>query len=644
MDEQTEDRDAAVSAELEQLLLAQGPLTLDELAAAYAAAAPEAAAELAPGGPSGLADRLNLIARRGDAFWRLPDGRLAPVLHRLRRAVFTHRLSSGEVAREAVDLCPDLVALALPTEFTLAGGVDVHLSVGGEDPRAAEHGSLVGPVGWLSGRTAGDLLAVRYDGEQVGLEVIPDSELDPAAGRAAADALRHAFASLDRRRAPEVHRLTVDAIGAQPDCFATPTRPIGELLADAGIEVRGAWAGPADQAWPTPPEQVRLERLEARLAGAEGCCRRSAQQALAAWFAWLAERERAEREPTAEPAPPADAAGLAADVDHGAVAALLAEAASIGRAAVSLRRLGEWADEVAAAAGSSPAGLEYLRALGRDAAGDGQAAEAHLLAGLATAPDHPACLGLLAELEQDRGDAVRSLALLRRAGRPAAAATMQELAPFLAAGDVKRNDPCPCGSGRKYKACCSGRTLRRPLAERAQWLLVKATRHAVRFDPLGYDSLRRLFDSSGSADGDALALDMLLFQVGGLARYLAGRGALLPADELACASGWPAEQFRLLEVDAPDPASPGAAVDQRSGERLTLTGGSVAELRHGEVVLARALPVGEVWILSGAVIRLPPGSRSRANALVESEVRPFQLLELLIDVQVDSIRERAPQL
>jgi len=27
-----------------------------------------------------------------------------------------------------------------------------------------------------------------------------------------------------------------------------------------------------------------------------------------------------------------------------------------------------------------------------------------------------------------------------------------------AAGPVGRNDPCPCGSGRKFKACCRGRT------------------------------------------------------------------------------------------------------------------------------------------------------------------------------------------
>ena len=28
------------------------------------------------------------------------------------------------------------------------------------------------------------------------------------------------------------------------------------------------------------------------------------------------------------------------------------------------------------------------------------------------------------------------------------------------AGKVGRNDPCPCGSGRKFKQCCAGKTER----------------------------------------------------------------------------------------------------------------------------------------------------------------------------------------
>ena len=29
--------------------------------------------------------------------------------------------------------------------------------------------------------------------------------------------------------------------------------------------------------------------------------------------------------------------------------------------------------------------------------------------------------------------------------------------PIKADGKPKRNDPCPCGSGKKYKKCCEGK-------------------------------------------------------------------------------------------------------------------------------------------------------------------------------------------
>ncbi|MEE2778301.1 MAG: SEC-C metal-binding domain-containing protein [Acidobacteriota bacterium] len=37
---------------------------------------------------------------------------------------------------------------------------------------------------------------------------------------------------------------------------------------------------------------------------------------------------------------------------------------------------------------------------------------------------------------------------------------------------VGRNDPCPCGSGKKYKACCGG-VEQRGLTTR-QWLVITA--------------------------------------------------------------------------------------------------------------------------------------------------------------------------
>ncbi|MPY96326.1 MAG: hypothetical protein GEV08_25660, partial [Acidimicrobiia bacterium] len=144
------ERERSAVAELERILLAEGPRDLDELTAAFAEHAPGLADDLLAGRPGAdLPAQLSALAQRADEIWRLPDGRLAPVLHHLHRATFTHRLTAGELERQAIDLLPDLVALAFPRAFTLRDGTDL-TTAGPEDRRAADGGSLLGPEGWLA--------------------------------------------------------------------------------------------------------------------------------------------------------------------------------------------------------------------------------------------------------------------------------------------------------------------------------------------------------------------------------------------------------------------------------------------------------------------------------------------------------------
>jgi uncharacterized protein len=44
----------------------------------------------------------------------------------------------------------------------------------------------------------------------------------------------------------------------------------------------------------------------------------------------------------------------------------------------------------------------------------------------------------------------------RQATRPATGSIADQPNPFASARKVGRNDPCPCGSGKKYKRCCGG--------------------------------------------------------------------------------------------------------------------------------------------------------------------------------------------
>ena len=67
------------------------------------------------------------------------------------------------------------------------------------------------------------------------------------------------------------------------------------------------------------------------------------------------------------------------------------------------------------------------------------------------------CAAMLADLEgQGRLGGGRAMGAYVRALRPAfAEAASGKLKPVKNPGSrIGRNDPCPCGSGRKYKKCC----------------------------------------------------------------------------------------------------------------------------------------------------------------------------------------------
>ncbi|MEO6710878.1 MAG: SEC-C metal-binding domain-containing protein [Planctomycetota bacterium] len=66
------------------------------------------------------------------------------------------------------------------------------------------------------------------------------------------------------------------------------------------------------------------------------------------------------------------------------------------------------------------------------------------------------CAGFLSELEREgRLAGGRSLASFVRALQGAFDAATGPQRPFVRPGsELSRNDPCPCGSGQKYKKCC----------------------------------------------------------------------------------------------------------------------------------------------------------------------------------------------
>jgi hypothetical protein len=95
------------------------------------------------------------------------------------------------------------------------------------------------------------------------------------------------------------------------------------------------------------------------------------------------------------------------------------------------------------------------------------------------------------------------------------------------AGTTGRNQPCPCGSGEKYKKCCLG-IQTHPLPVRAKLLYGLLTAYAVR--PANRDASELLVERSTTHAESAL-LDLALFNCGVAGTFIEERGSWLRDDE-----------------------------------------------------------------------------------------------------------------
>ena len=196
--------------------------------------------------------------------------------------------------------------------------------------------------------------------------------------------------------------------------------------------------------------------------------------------------------------------------------------------------------------------LDTLRSLAADLAGDGAAAEALVDAAALAAPDwYPAIEGRIRFLEL-RGRSREALNLLQRIRMP----DDPELQVMrnrnrAATPSVGRNEPCPCGSGRKFKQCHQGKNVL-PADVRVMWLLDKARTHLDRFGPMALvDDLP--VASSPVENAHLVALDVALFERGGLEGFLESRRAMLPPEDVALLERWVSRHRpSVYRVDAID--------------------------------------------------------------------------------------------
>ncbi len=619
VEEWTAEQWDALARSARAVLVEQGPMTADELAAVLSAQGQDLGDEP----PEVVKAALD---EPGMAF--LPDRRLCDLEALLDGLMVSRRLTGEEAVEEIVDADPDLLPLRLIEldPLPLAGGGDSSLTTGRRQPavgaghRLADHMVMSGTPGWLGGAAGGDLVVFRWQG---GVLHVGRAEGEPGDPAEAARHLASAFAALTKEEAAtEGFDLVSTALADSPGLLHDLLPPLSEICELAGLEVRDEWVGPAGQDWTLPDGPLhQVWRQALGLGEAEA---RALRDALDVFW------QLAHTEPDARPALLEAAARVAPLLLlDGVAAAFVASTVEMG---CDLDAVEAFA-QAAARVERSAAGAHYILSRCAERHGDVAAGEARLAAALRADPGFVPALLDAAWYAEDRGDALRALSCLRRAGVEAGDTRRDRLEVFAAPGPAvaRRNEPCPCGSRRKYKVCCS-RHNGHDLQSRARWLLQKALEFLGRPDqrPVLRDlALARTAadpDSPfwvGAALHDHLIRDLALFDTGVLERFLDVRGALLPADELALGRSWVGARPSLYEV-----------VDVQRGERLQLR-----DLRCGDL-LDLAERLGSTRLQPGAVIysRVVPVGAS--HQLVHVELVPPTLhdsLAALLDTDPSAV-------
>jgi hypothetical protein len=268
-------------------------------------------------------------------------------------------------------------------------------------------------------------------------------------------------------------------------------------------------------------------------------------------------------------------------------------------------------------------------------------AESCLAEALAAEPCDDQVLEDAAWYASDRGDAAQAVRYLDRLDEDPDEDRTRLLRRYAArtspTSHTGRNEPCPCGSGRKYKHCClrgPSATLDHPLPERVRWL---------------WEKMRWWLDRSGREDdvldvalelhgglpaGDSIefsadfdmAASLVLFADGAIHDFLRERGGLLPDDETNLVAQWALTERSLHQV-----------VEVRPGEGVNLRDlrtGDVAEVRErlgsgqlatGDLICAHPVFDGQGQQLIGGLVPVPVDLRESLMTALDGHASSIDL-------------------
>ena len=525
--------------------------------------------------------------------------------------VLTHRLSAPEREMDVLFCTVDLAGFSWADAPTFEGRE--------LEPFSVDDGHLAwgGPDGWLERFPEGALLAVRVDADGVvEIEVLQEPpQLDPALVKAVRDLYDQA---VEEPGLPVgVTELVLGLLAADRSRFSAPQAPLSDLIDTAGLELNGGYMAHDDEIWERHRTFQRWSRLGDALDDSEAV--RSAADVF-----------QALEHDAKDTATLRQVATALEDVDvlEAVVHEIIDHFDEPDPAAITAfgQRVAEAAHRPTAEA------TAYLfAALVVEQMGELHTAEG--LLHLAVAADsfcEPAA-DRLGWYLSDRGRAAEAVRVWRAAGFTSKEHPDLAIAEsFSRSGTAKvgRNDPCWCGSGRKYKHCHLGRAEAAPLADRVHWLCRKAIAYTERcgrdatLDVLSLAMARAGDDSDESAlpraMSDPLVLDLALTEGGWFERFYHARSALLPDDEAILAASWLLVDRSVYEV-----------LDVRPGEGLSvkdLRSAEVVEVRErtfsvqavpGEIYCARAVPDGTSHQFIGAAFPVRAGREAEVLDLLD---------------------------
>ena len=392
---------------------------------------------------------------------------------------------------------------------------------------------------------------------------------------------------------------------ANPDLFTQPLAPLSDLFADLGFEHWGAFIGPVGFDFETWARGDDLEELLETYELTED--QAVAVQQMTRYFGRAADlADRLDRDGTISgQAPVRVGEANPALADPGVAEAFFWETVGIGvdEAAVMLALTEVWSS--AAPTRVRPA-LAWLQGKSHERLGEVSAAEADFERSLGLDPFFTGSMVDLARYSADRGDAARAIALLERAGFTDEYPLLANLRPYqpAARADLGRNDPCWCGSRRKYKRCHLGKAEITAI-DRARWLRQKIKMFALEppqaallleMAAIRTEHLPR--DPEAAVD-DPVVLDVTLYEGGVLADFARIRGELLPTEERTLLGRWLAAERSVFEITDISVGRGVSLRDVRLGSRHQLLddleGVALSRSTHvGDLLLSRLLAVGDL--------------------------------------------------